>query len=81
MLESSPLVAPGIGQMVRTGEENSRIGKVTGLLADHLDETNETKVNTLTSIMEPVILIVMGIIVGTVALSLVLPMFDLTSIG
>lgn len=81
VLEHSPLVAPGISQMVRTGEENSRLGMVVGLLADHLDEDNETKVNTLTSIMEPVILIVMGFVVGTVALSLVLPMFDLTSIG
>lgn len=80
VLQHSDLVGPGIAQMVRTGEENSRIGMVTGLLADHLDDDNETKVNTLTSIMEPVILIFMGIIVGIVALSLVLPMFDLSSI-
>ena len=80
-LEHCAFVTPGIGQMVRTGEENSRIGMIANLLADHLDDDNETKVNTLTSILEPVILIVMGVIVGIVALSLVLPMFDLSSIG
>lgn len=77
----SKLISPSISQMIRTGEENSQIGKVMTMLADYLDDRNETTVATLTSIMEPVILMVMGIIVGTIAISLVLPMFDLSQIS
>ena len=74
------LMPPSLVQMIRTGEENGKIGKVMTMLADHLDDANETKIGTLTSIMEPFILIFMGLIIGTVAISLVLPMFDLSRI-
>ena len=42
-------------------------------------EENEVVVRSLTSIIEPVILIVLGIMVGFVALSMFLPLFDLTA--
>jgi len=75
------LVPAGIAQMIHTGENNGQIGKVMSLLADYLDDRNETKIGTLTSVMEPVILIFMGFIVGTLVISLVLPMFDLSQIS
>jgi len=77
----SDLIPASITQMVRTGEENGEIGKVTSMLADYLDDKNETKISMLTSIMEPVILIFMGLVIGTIAISLVLPMFDLSRIS
>ena len=48
-------------------------------IADFLDEENEVVVRSLTSIIEPVILIVLGVMVGFVAVSMFLPLFDLTS--
>jgi type II secretory pathway component PulF len=48
-------------------------------IADFLDEENDTTVRSLTTIIEPLILIVMGLCVGFVAVSMFLPMFDLTS--
>jgi type IV pilus assembly protein PilC len=80
MLQSN-LVNPSIAQMVHTGEENAQIGRVMTLLANHLDDHNDTQISTLTNIMEPVILVFMGLIIGTVAISLVLPMFDLSRIS
>jgi len=67
--------------MVHTGEENAQIGRVMTLLANNLDDHNDTRISTLTNIMEPVILVFMGLIIGTVAISLVLPMFDLSKIS
>jgi type II secretory pathway component PulF len=75
------LVSPSIVQIVQTGEENGQVGKVMTLLADYLDDRNETLISSLTSVMEPVILIFMGIIIGIIAISLVLPMFDLSQIS
>ncbi len=78
---TSNLIPPSIAQMVHTGEENAQIGRVMTLLANNLDDHNDTRISTLTNIMEPVILIFMGLIIGTVAISLVLPMFDLSQIS
>jgi type II secretory pathway component PulF len=47
--------------------------------ADMLDETNEELINLIMKLMEPVILIGMGMVVGAVAVSLFLPLFDLTA--
>ena len=80
ILHNSRLVPASLAQIVHTGEENGQIGKVMSMLADHLDDRNDTKVQTLTSVMEPLILVFMGIIIGIVAISLVLPMFDLSQI-
>ena len=80
-IQESDLVSPSITQMVETGEQNGQIGRVMNLLADYLDDQNDTTIGTLTSIMEPMILIFMGLIIGVIAISLVLPMFDLAQIS
>ena len=48
-------------------------------LADIMDEDNDLVVRSLTSILEPLILSVLGVVVGIIALSLFLPLFDLTA--
>lgn len=78
---TSRLIPPSIAQMVQTGEENGQVGRVMTMLADYLDDRNETRIGTLTTVMEPVILIFMGLIVGVLVISLVLPLFDLSQIS
>jgi type II secretory pathway component PulF len=80
-LRGSRLVPASLAEMVHTGEQNGQVGRVMTMLADYLDDHNETRVGTLTSVMEPLILIFMGLVIGTVAISLVLPMFDLSRIS
>jgi type II secretory pathway component PulF len=48
-------------------------------VADFLDEENEVIVRSLASIIEPGILIVMGVLVGFIAISMFMPLFDLTA--
>ena len=48
-------------------------------IADFLDEENEVIVKTMTSMLEPCILIVLGGVVGVMALSMFLPLFDLVA--
>lgn len=81
IMASTKLMPSSVAEMIRTAEENGQIGKVMVMLADYLDDENETRVATLTSILEPVILVFMGIVIGTVVMSLVLPMFDLSQIA
>ena len=73
------LIEPSVYQAVHNGEQSGRVGDVLTNIADFLDEENDVVVRTLTSIIEPVILIILGGLVALVALSMFMPMFDLTA--
>jgi type II secretory pathway component PulF len=76
---STDLVSPALCEAIRAGEQSGQMGPLLLNIADFLDEENEVVVKSLTSILEPVILIVLGVLVGFVALSMFLPLFDLTA--
>lgn len=78
-LAGGGLISPSVCEAVRNGEKAGRVGEVLVSIADYMDEDNEVVVRSLTSILEPVILIVLGVVVGTVALSMFMPLFDLAS--
>jgi len=73
------LVTPSVCETIRNGERSGQVGPLLIHVADFLDEENEVFLRSLTSIIEPVILILLGLVVGVVAISLFLPLFDLTS--
>lgn len=77
--ERSGLVEPYICQAISTGEDSGCLGSSITYCADMLDETNTELINTVMKLIEPLILIIMGVVVGVVAVSLFLPLFDLTS--
>ncbi len=72
------LISPSVVEAVRSGERTGQVGPVLVQLADFMDEDNEVVIKSLTSIIEPLILIVLGLVVGVVAISMFLPLFDLT---
>jgi len=73
------LLAPYVVQAVRTGEESGNLAGAMLYCADVLDESNTELLQTVMKLIEPAILIIMGLVVGGVAISLFLPLFDLTS--
>jgi|CXWL01.1.fsa_nt_gi type II secretory pathway component PulF len=77
--ESSGLVEAYLCQAIHTGEDTGNLGGAMSFAADMLDETNEELINMVMKLMEPVILIGMGFVVGGIAISLFMPLFDLTS--
>ena len=79
VFENSRLVQPYVCQAVRTGEESGSLGPALSYCADMLDESNTELLDVTTRLIEPAILIVMGVIVGGVAASLFIPLFDMTS--
>ncbi len=78
-LDDPRLLTPTLVEAIRSGERAGRLAPVLSTVADHLDEDNEIALRTLTTIMEPVILIVLGLIVGFMAVGMLLPLFDLTA--
>ena len=73
------LIPSNIYEALRNGERSGQVGPLLLNMADFMDEENEVVMKSLTSIIEPVILIVLGVLVGGVALSMFLPLFDLTA--
>ncbi|MCP4249589.1 MAG: type II secretion system F family protein [bacterium] len=78
-LEACGLIDAAICQAVRTGESSGNLGGAMSYAADVLEEDNVELVQSATRLLEPIILIAMGLVVGTVAVSLFMPLFDITS--
>lgn len=76
---ASTLISPAVTEAMHSGEQTGQMATLLISIADFLDEENEVVVRSLTSIIEPIILIVLGIMVGFVAISMFLPLFDLTA--
>jgi len=75
----SDLISPSVYETVRSGEASGQVGPLLSNLAGFLDEENEVTLKSLTSIIEPLILVFLGVLVGFVAVSMFMPLFDLTS--
>jgi type II secretory pathway component PulF len=73
------LIAPSVQEAILSGERTGQLGPLLTTLADFLEENNEVTVRSLTSILEPLILVALGLLVGVIAISMFLPLFDLTA--
>jgi type IV pilus assembly protein PilC len=68
---------PMVAQMVGVGEETGALDSMLAKIADFYDSEVEAAVKALTSIMEPVMIIVVGGIVGVIVISMYLPLFSI----
>ncbi len=73
------LIDPSICEAIRSGESSGEIDRLLLNVSAFLDEENEVILRSLTSIIEPLILVVMGLLVGGIAICMFLPLFDLAS--
>jgi type II secretory pathway component PulF len=78
-LAKHSLIPATMSSAIATGERSGRLADSLLFLADYLDEENSQMLAALTRLIEPLILIFMGVIVGAMAISLFLPLFDVTS--
>ena len=67
-------------QMVGAGEESGRLGDVLQEIAEYYDRVLQDAVKTFTSLLEPVMIIFMGGIVGFIAMAIILPIFKMSSV-
>jgi type IV pilus assembly protein PilC len=66
-----------VTQMVSVGEQTGSLSTMLGKIADFYDEEVETAVAALISIMEPLLILILGGLVGSVIVAMYLPMFDI----
>lgn len=63
--------------MVRVGEESGTVDEMLYRIADNFDEEVERTVGGLTALLEPVLIIFMGLVVGFIVISMIMPLFSL----
>jgi type IV pilus assembly protein PilC len=71
---------PMVAHMVRVGEETGELDKMLSKIADFYEDEVDTAINSLTSIIEPLMMIGVGIMVGIVIIAMYLPMFKLLTL-
>jgi type IV pilus assembly protein PilC len=79
-LTESPIFPPMVSQMVRVGEETGELEKMLGKIADFYEDEVDSSIATLTSIIEPLMMIAVGIMVGIIIIAMYLPMFKLLTL-
>ena len=64
--------------MIATGEQTGNLGKVAGRICEYYEAQLAKKLDALSKLAEPVMLLIMGVVVGVLVSSLILPIFKLS---
>ena len=79
MLESN-LIPPPVAQMIAAGENTGRLPEVLDRVARTTEEDLETAVKSATQLIEPALIVFMGVTIGGIALALLLPIFTIANV-
>lgn len=79
-LGKSKLLPKSVVQMVAAGEESGKLGEVLNEVSDFYQRALRNAIKAVTSMIEPIMIVVMGGIVGFIAMSIILPIFKMSSI-
>jgi type IV pilus assembly protein PilC len=70
---------PILSQMIRVGEETGKMNEVLLKLATYFEAESEHAVKNLTTALEPIIMVVLGVVVGGLLLAIIMPIYNLSS--
>src|SRR3982751_2906190 len=79
-LVENPVFPPMVSQMIKVGEETGELDKMLAKVADFYEEEVDASIATLTSIIEPVMMIGVGLMVGVIIIAMYLPMFKMLTL-
>ena len=74
------LIEPGIIQMIRAGEKSGKLGEVCGKISTFYEKKLEASIKHVTTLIEPIMITILGAIIGTIAIALLLPVFRISSV-
>ena len=76
-IKSMNLFPPMLYHMINIGEESGSLDDILERTADYYDEEVDTAIQRMTALMEPLMILVMAVVAGSIVISIVLPMFDM----
>lgn len=74
------LIPPSVAQMISAGEKSGKLGVVMDRIAQFCEDDMKTSIKTMTGLIEPAMIIIMGALVGGIAISLLLPIFSIAKV-
>lgn len=76
----SDLIAPGIIQMLRAGEKSGKLGEVCDKISVFYENKLQASIRSVMTLIEPLMITILGIIIGTIAIALLLPVFRISTV-
>ena len=70
---------PMVDSMIRIGEESGAIDDILYKTADFYDDEVEEALQRLTTLMEPMMIVVMALVIGFIVIAMAMPMFDVVN--
>lgn len=71
---------PTVKHMARAGEQTGNVDGMMNKIADFYDNEIETTVEALTSLMEPILICVLGVVIGSIVMAMFLPIFNMADV-
>ncbi len=77
VLQKSPIIPPMVSHMIKIGEESGQIDSVLGHIGRFYEEELENLTKSLSSLIEPVLMVIIGIAVGLMAIAILMPIYNI----
>jgi len=79
-LAGNKLLPRNVVQMVAAGEESGKLGEVLAEVSDFYGKELRNTIKAVTAMLEPAMIVLMGAVVGFIAMSIILPIFKMSSL-
>ena len=79
-MQNSQIFPNMVTQMVAIGEESGALDSMLGKVADFFEAEVDDAVDALSSLMEPIIMVVLGVLIGGMVIAMYLPIFKLGAV-
>ena len=79
-LKACNVFPPMVVQMISVGEQTGALDEMLNKIADFYDDEVDAAVEAMTSVIEPAMIVIMGVVVGGMLIAMYLPMFKLISV-
>jgi type IV pilus assembly protein PilC len=74
------LIAPGIIQMLRAGEKAGKLGEVSDKISIFYEKKLQASIQSVMTLIEPLMITILGAVIGTIAIALLLPVFRISTV-
>jgi type IV pilus assembly protein PilC len=78
--KDADLISPGIIQMLRAGEKSGKLGEVCDKVSIFYEKKLEASIRAVMTVIEPLMITILGAIIGTIAIALLMPVFRVSSV-
>jgi type II secretory pathway component PulF len=79
-LQKSKLLPLSVVQMISAGEESGKLGEVLDEISSYYAKQLKDQIKAVTSLIEPIMIVVMGAVVGFIAMAIILPIFKMSQV-